>query len=173
MTRLVYQPAFDPYNTVFRLLQVRRAVWTELPVELDFVRISDFFLLFPFFIKEIRLKPGHQKYKKLATAKSVVQPYAKLPEASVLLSNMKPFQLAAAKMLVDADLADATAWKAGKLFATKNELPTDLAGPINSKNSTQEILLDFLGILRTDYQFLGENGLKHRTGLLEYRYDTV
>lgn len=173
MTRLVYQPAFDPYNTAFRLLQTRAAVWAERSVEFDLVRIADFFLLFPFFIEDVRLRPAHKKYKKLATAKSVVQPYARLPEAGSLLSSMKPFQLAAAKMLVDAELADADAWKSGKLLATKIELPIDLSEPVNSKNSAQDTLLEFLRVLTTDYPFLGENGVKHRTGLMEYRYDTV
>lgn len=173
MTRLVYQPAFDPYNTAFRLLQIREAVWTKRAVEFDLVRIADFYLLFPFLIEKIRLKPAHRKYKKLATANFVTQPYARLPEESALLISMKPFQLAAAKMLVDSDLADAEAWKKGKFLATKNELPHEVSESIKAKNLGLGTLIEFLGVFATDYDFLGENGLKHRTGLLEYRYDTV
>lgn len=173
MTRLVYQPAFDPYNTSFRFLELRSAVWTKDEVEFDLVRITDFYLLFPFLIEKIRLKPSHKKYKKLAHSKIGAKPYARLPEESVLLNTMKPFQVAAANKIVDAQLADAEAWGHGNMLATDTQPPDELKQAIDAKKVEQRDLLEFLSVLQNEYDFLGENGLKHRTGLLEYRYDTV
>ncbi|HEY9038600.1 MAG TPA: ABC-three component system middle component 5 [Roseovarius sp.] len=173
MTRLVYQPAFDPYNTIFRLLQLRKVVWTSSPVEFDLLRITDFYLLFPIFIKNIRLKPAHRRFKKLATSEGAAQPYARLPEESTLLKSMKPFQLAAANTLVDSGLADPEAWTKGEVVATAINVPDALKEALEKKNAQQADVLEFLGVLTSEYNFLGEDGVKHRTGLLEYRYDTV
>jgi hypothetical protein len=52
-------------------------------------------------------------------------------------------------------------------------LPPALAERIAALNEADAELLGALRVLATEYPLEGVDGLKHRTGLLEYRYDAA
>lgn len=53
---IVYNQAFDLYHTIFRLLHFLNKFENQTILEIERVRIWDFYLLFPSKIHEIRLK---------------------------------------------------------------------------------------------------------------------
>lgn len=173
MIQLTFQAAFDPFHAIFRLLRLMPIVAHFGPLYRVQVRILDFYLLFPFRIEEIRLNPKHQKLKRLAASYSEPKPYGDLPESLVLFERMKPMQeaametLAANGFLVSSALAESIVVSAGR------SVPEDVERRVTAANNAQSDLLDFLRVLASEYPLLGESGLKARSGLIEYRYDSV
>lgn len=173
MTQLVYQPAFDPHNTAFRLLRLRNGVAFTNPIPFEGIRILDFFLLFPFLIGDVKLKQKDRKFRALAKNYNYLRPYARMPESSQLLERMRPFQLAAAKRLAGSEFLDADSWKEGVFATTDVALPPQLKEAVSNANAEQSDLLDMLSEFANGYPLSGPDGLKARSGLLEFRYDTV
>jgi hypothetical protein len=68
MIQLTYEPAFDAYHTVYRLLRLRPIIEKSGPLHRDLVRIIDFYQLFPHRIENIRLMPAHRKYRRLGAS---------------------------------------------------------------------------------------------------------
>lgn len=173
MMQLSYQPAFDPYHAVYRFLRLCKTVLAGRSLHEDHLRILDFYLLFPFRIDEIRLKRPHQKFKKLAKKFEKAKPYGELPEDKVLFARMQPLQTAALDTLATKDLIDAELYRTGTIGTTDEQVSAQVAERIRADNETQKDLIEFLTVLATEYELLGDDGLKDRTKLMEYRYDAI
>lgn len=61
----------------------------------------------------------------------------------------------------------------GKLLAKLKAIDPELNTRISEVNESESELQEFLKILVTEYPLLGRDGLKDRSGLLEYRYDAA
>jgi hypothetical protein len=173
MSQLVFQPALDPFHAVFRLLRLRSFFNTSPALSREHVRILDFYLLFPFRIREMRLFPKHQKYKKLSEEYSRLTPYGEQPDAPLMFQRMEPMQTAALETLAVRSYLDLSALQSDAVTATTQEMPKEIAKRAAKLNDEQADLVEFLHILATEYNLSGDNGLKARTGLLEHRYDAV
>lgn len=175
MTQLSYQPAFDPYNAMFRILQLRDGSWIEKAIQYDALRIADFFLLFPFYLqdKDIRYKLEHRAIRSVGKKYEAKKPYSRLPDKRSLFRRIEPFQIAAIGSLVNGGFVDAESWERHTVKATEKELPEALLTQIEGENSAHSELIEAILKLMCDYPVTGKDGLKHRTGLLEYRYDIV
>jgi hypothetical protein len=173
MIRLTFEPAFDPFHTIFRLLRLRTIIAKTGPLPRDHVRILDFFLLFPFRIASIRLAPHHRRYRKLASKYEAAKPYGEQPDDRLLFNRMEPIQVAALDTLSSHNLTDSDQWKLGEVRATAVLIPNPIAARVEQTNAADAELIEFLGVLASEYELSGVNGLKGRTGLLEYRYDAI
>lgn len=172
MIQLSYQAALDPFHALFRLLRL----WPVLnrgPLPRETIRILDFYLLFPFRIGEIRVAKPHLRYKRLAKTYANTRPYGEQPEGRALLNRMEPIQDAALNTLAANGLIDPDQLFLGEVRITDAPIPEDIAPRVRAMNDSQADLIEFLGILGSEYNLLGPDGLKDRTGLLEYRYDPV
>ena len=173
MSQLVFQPSLDPFHAVFRFLRLRPLFDAANALSRDHSRVLDFYLLFPFLIKNIRLAPKHQKYKKLSAKYVHLKPYGEQPDGSLMLQRMDPMQSAALETLALKSYLDIEALQNDIVQATAREIPKQIDERISALNESQSDLLEFLSILASEYEILGENGLKARTSLMEYRYDAV
>jgi hypothetical protein len=173
MIQLTYEPAFDTYNAVFRLARLRPLVSYARALDEDHVRILDFYQLFPFRIDDIRLKPRDQKYKKLASKYAYTKPYGQFPGERDIFERMRPAQLAALDTLAAGDWINEQSLRRGIVEPTEKSLPERLGKAAHTANEQQEDLTEFLRVLGSEYGLLGPDGLKARSGLLEYRYDAV
>jgi hypothetical protein len=174
MTQLSYEPAYDVYHTIFRILRLL-AVAPEAPLRLDQLRILDFFLLFPMLLHTVRLpRPSAARtaLKKLASD-NFVAIYAELPSPVSLFRSMTPFQELALETLHGQGYLDARNFPIGKAIRTSHALPEELADTVAARNAEQQELMDFLADHLMPMPFEGEGGLKDRSGLLEYRYDAI
>jgi hypothetical protein len=171
MIQLTFHAAFDPLHTVFRVLRLRPLISKRGSLHRDHVRILDFYLLFPFRIGDIRLMPRHRKYKGLA--KRFPEPYGELPDDQSLFSRMELIQKAAMESLAKKNLIDPDKWVVGEVAATETKIPAELSSRVEQRNQEQKGLLELLDSLAGEYSLLGSDGLKSRTGLLEFRYDAI
>jgi hypothetical protein len=80
MIQLTFEPAFDAFHSVYRLLRLFPIIKKHGSAHRDFLRILDFYQLFPHRIESIRLQPSHQKYKKISGVYADRKPYGQQPD---------------------------------------------------------------------------------------------
>lgn len=173
MIQLSYQPALDPFHTAFRALRLLPAIRAIGRLPRDHARIMDFYLLFPFRIGGIRLAQKHRRFRRLAEDFRSKKPYGEQPDDTIMFARMEPMQYAAFETLAENGLLDTNEWRAGYVAPTTHPLPDELQDRVNTQNSAEPELMEFIAALGREYELLGQNGLKDRTGLLEHRYDAV
>lgn len=173
MIELTYQPAFDPFHAVFRFLRLRQAILPHIQIPSEHIRVLDFYLLFPFRSDTIRVYPKHRKFKRIANQYSDARPYGDIPDDKFLFNRMSSIQMAALDTLMKKGLLNSAQYRRGLIATTSVPLPPPLQAKINETNQQQDDLLDFLLVLATEYELLGTDGLKDRSGLMEYLYDAV
>lgn len=173
MTQLSYNEAFDPYHTAFRFIRLASACKFEKPVHFDLFRILDFYLLFPFRLQSMRFFEEDTQWRALSKGYQHLAPYGDLPEDSNLFSRMEPIQKAAVGSLVKTGLASLGEWQLGMVEIFAQEIPEHVSGRIEELNTATTDLISALFQISARYPLLGKDGLKHRSKLMEYRYDAV
>jgi len=165
---LVYHPAFDIYNCVFRMLQLLTAM-KQHEVELDRLRIWDFYLTFPNEARKIKFPTALSELKKVFKQKDE-NPYEDLIDAKKIIERMKPYQIEALHCLASYGLIEAKSLSKNLIVRTEKELPQELLE--NFENiSTEKLNIIKLVIGFAELPLYGQMGLKYRTGLIEFRYD--
>jgi hypothetical protein len=173
MSLLSFQPAFDSFHAMFRLLRLRETIDRVGSLGKDHVRILDFYLLFPFRIREMRLHPRHQRFKRLAEKYAGLKPYGEQPDARLLYGRMEPLFVAAIETLASKGFIKTEKIESDLVEYTTQLVPDPLASRLSALNEAQSDLMEFMSVLATDYEVSGRDGLKSRTGLMEYRYDAL
>jgi hypothetical protein len=174
MSQLVFQPALDPFHAVFRLIRLLPLLKTAGPLPIDHVRILDFYLLFPFRIRLIRLAQSHQHFKTLSEEYAHLAPYGEQPDPPHLFERMHPLQLAAIETLAANNYIDKDAFLDDTFKTSDAKVPEAIFSRAEELNAAQANLMEFIRTLAEHYTLSdGLNGLKARTGLMEYRYDAI
>ena len=174
MIQLVYEPAFDALHGMFRALRLLDGVVSGARVSCELFRILDYYLLFPERVGDIRLRPEHRRRKTNVTKAGPRIPlYGPRPDDRSLLHRMRSFQVAALESLISAGYLSVDAYAEGWVEAGLGIVPPALKSKIETANASETALVELLRTLSQDYLLDGENGLKARTGLMEYRYDAV
>lgn len=172
MSYLSFQPAFDVFHTQFRFLRLRRLMSADNPWHYEQLRIADFYLLFFFRLQAARLSPKHRSLKTLARAAKGMR-YEHQPEDQLIFSRMERVQFAAAGTLVANNFFETEAFQSNVIVETTQPEPHPLTMRIDAVNAEQTEILEAIQSLITGYGLLGPDGLKARTGLMEYRYDAI
>lgn len=173
MTQLTYNEAFDPYHTAFRYLRLHVACGISDALPFDKFRIMDYFLLFPFRIQNMRFLNEDRGWRGLSRAYIKHAPYGELPDDHSIFSKMEPFQRAAATGLAESNIISSVAWQRGEIAFTRNDLPQPVYQRCEHLNERMQDIMAVLCRIMRNYPLNGPDGLKHRTGLIEHRYDTV
>jgi len=165
---LVYHPAFDIYNGVFRMLQLVTFMKQE-NVELDKIRIWDFYLTFPNEARKISYPKSLSELKKIFK-KRPENPYEDLIDSKRIINRMKPYQMAALRCLASYGLIDSDLLAKKIISKTDKEIPSELLNKINDlsveKSNIIKLIIGF-----HELPLYGKAGLKERTGLIEFKYD--
>lgn len=173
MTQLTYNEAFDPYHAVFRFLRLHLACDIRSKLPFDTLRILDFYLLFPFRLQAIKLFASDTGWRKISKSYEDLAPYGAMPEDSTIFARMEPFQRAAATSLAHSGHLAADAWDNNEVQFTSQMLSPAVTERCSAVNSQMTDIINILCQIRARYPLGGRDGLKYRTGLLEYRYDSV
>lgn len=173
MTQLTYNEAFDPYHTAFRLLRLDSTCNFGEPVHFDLIRILDFYLLFPFRLQSIRLFSADTEWRRISKAYLKLSPYGDLPEDVNLFSRMEHFQRAALTSLANSGVISKTEWERNEVKYLSSRVPEEMHQRFKELNKSMPDVVEILCAIKEKYPLLGRDGLKDRTGLLEYRYDAV
>lgn len=165
---LVYHPAFDIYNCVFRMLQLMTSM-KQPEVELDRLRIWDFYLTFPNEARKISYPSNLSELKKIFKSKQE-NPYEDLIDPKRIIERMKPYQMSALKCIASYGLIDSKLLSKNIISRTKNEIPQELFSKFSDltieKSNIIKLIVGF-----NELPLYGKMGLKFRTGLIEFKYD--
>jgi len=165
---LVYHPAFDIYNCVFRMLQLMTSM-KQKEVELDRLRIWDFYLTFPNEARKISYPINLSDLKKIFKSKQE-NPYEDLIDPKRIIERMNPYQMAALKCIASYGLIDSKLLSKNIVTRTEKPIPQELVTKFS------DLTLEKANIIKlitgfNELPLYGKMGLKYRTGLIEFKYD--
>ncbi|MCO6173475.1 hypothetical protein NHF50_00295 [Flavobacterium sp. NRK F10] len=140
-------------------------------LEVDKLRILDFYLAFPAELLEIRSFVGFKKYERFLKAES--NNYERVIDRKRLFFKMEHIQISAMKALISYDLFDANEFKNGKLKRTDIQLSESLSTRIQIANDESQNLITLITGPLASMNLYGHLGLKERTNLIEFKYDAV
>ena len=167
---LAYHPALDPYHAAFRMLRIL-SLSPTLTYETDRLRILDFYLAFPSLIDSIRVPPTLRSRRKRVTPPD--NKYKFNGEPSFVFTQMRTLQEMALQLLASSGLVDRNTFQHGRVRVDLTKLSNDLQRSIEGRNALEAELVAFLVSDLAAIPLTGKDGLKHRTLLMEYRYDPV
>jgi len=165
---LIYHPAFDAYHCVFRMLAVAEG-GGEL--EVDKARLLDFYLLFPAAVALIRLPANLRDGRKFA--KAATNLYHDPLNPFVTFRDMRHIQEAALKCIAGSGLIDVGRLDAGFVRRTDTDIPGQLRDKVDEFLEVRQPIADIVLKGLAAIPLRGPDGLKHRTELMEYKYDVA
>lgn len=86
---------------------------------------------------------------------------------------MENIQLSALKSLISYDLLDAEEFKDGKVKRTNKEITSPLLQRIKEANAENHNLITLITGPLASFNLYGHLGLKERTNLIEFKYDSI
>lgn len=164
---LIYHPAFDAYHCVFRMLAL---IESSTTLEIDRARLLDFYLAFPSAIGDIRLPTTLSHGRRLG--KDLGNIYRNPLDSKAVFRDMSQIQNAALRSIAALGLIDVSCYEKGILKRVPSEsIPAVLMRKLKEYFDARLEILEFLLKDLAPIPLRGVDGLKHRTMLLEYRYD--
>ena len=166
---LIYNQAYDLYHSMFRILQITEK--TKEVIEVDKLRILDFYLAFPVELLEIKSFQGFRKYEKYL--RSETNKYERVIDRKRLFFKMEHIQITAIKALISYGLIDATEFKNGRIKRTDMVISEKLQERLLLANEENHNLITLITVPLASMDLNGHLGLKVRTNLIEFKYDAV
>lgn len=166
---LIYNQAYDLYHTIFRILQITEK--TNDKLEIDKLRILDFYLAFPTELLHLKAFRGFKKYEKYIKAKA--NKYERVIDRKRLFFKMEHIQTSAIKALISYGIFDAEEYKDGRIKRTELNLSEDILKRLNEANEEDKNLITLITGPLASMDLFGHLGLKVRTNLIDFKYDTV
>lgn len=166
---LVYHPAYDLYNCIFRMLALLSYTKDD-EMHTDKLRIWDFYLTFPSEVREIAFPSDLRKLKE-SVFKDKENPYEELTDPRRVFEKMKPFQSSAIKCLAVYGFIDGKALSKNRVSKTKKEIPAELKEQISKLSTEKNNVIKLVTADFVNLPLFGEKGLKARTGLIDFKYD--
>ena len=167
---LIYHPAFDPYHAIFRFLLLLGEL-PEAPYEIERIRILDFYLVFPTALKHVIFPQKAVRYRRKIGQKA--NQYDTVQDPQRVFARLEPYQMAAFKFMTATELIDGSKFASAKIERTTLELPEQLTKELSKFKANNKDLVELLAESFSDISLYGPKGLKYRTHLFEYRYDTA
>jgi hypothetical protein len=138
-------------------------------VEVDRLRIWDFYLTFPNEARNISYPSSLSELKSIFKKKAP-NPYEDLIDAKRIIERMKSYQLSALKCIASYGLIDSKLLAKNIVRRTNKEIPPELSTKFNELTiEKQNIIKLIVGFW--ELPLYGKYGLKDRTGLIEFKYD--
>ncbi|WP_291152286.1 ABC-three component system middle component 5 [Flavobacterium sp. UBA7680] len=165
---LVYHSAFDMYHCIYRLIQLLSNLKEEY-VELERLRIWDYYLAFPNEMAKIRYEKGNKDIQNLFPKK--YNPYEAVIDNRIIFEKMKPYQMTAIKTLASYGLIKKDYLTENRITKIDKILFDNLLKNYEPLSDREDNIIRIMTSYFYQMPLYGEKGLKDRTNLLEYRYD--
>lgn len=166
---MFYHPISDANHCIYRFLLILSSIKSK-SIEIQKIKTFDLFLLFPDFLKQIKLPNKLRDKRKVID--SVGSSYEALPDPRKLLFEMGEIHKAANNYLFAKGIIKLDESNPEKIVLQMKIIPPKLSeqlsnDPIRNEPWFLVIVNDLL-----EMTFEGVDGFKKRSGLMEYRYDT-
>lgn len=165
---MLYHPFKDCNHCLYRLLSVLVAI--NNPIAVEKLRVIDFYYLFPYFLKTIEPWPSDiMAYKKFI--KEIDAPFECLPNKAKLFFDLNQLQTQAIYYLASKGILSVTELQEGSAVLIDEKIPREILNTIGKdyfpNGNVFKILTEAIPLTK----WSGPNGLKKRSGLMEYKYD--
>ncbi|WP_370409004.1 ABC-three component system middle component 5 [Tenacibaculum dicentrarchi] len=170
---IIYNQALDLYHTVFRLLHFLNKFENKTLIEIERIRIWDFYLLFPSKIHDIRLKQGESDIRKLRKQfiKDSKNPYEKISENRKVFEKIKPYQIAALNCIASYGIIDKSFLSQQRISIINKRILTEFVNNFEDLPPKEKNVIALMTSHFNQISLFGTDGLKNRTNLLESKYD--
>lgn len=166
---LSYHAALDFNHGIYRVLRLLEAVPSH-SMQLDTLRILDFYFLFPHTVGDVTLPKGMTAAKRSFAAGA--SRYNKVAFPRHLFEQLGAMQRVITHSLAAKGFIEAPQLADHCVVRTPKPLPEEIRTAFAAEAAKDRQLVQFLVALSRE-PLLGDKGLKARTGLLEFRYDAV
>lgn len=170
----MYNPAFDPSNGIYRILNILKHFDVNECIEVDRLRIYDFYLLFPYKVYSIRLQKTETRFKKLLhqyVADKKENPYNKVTNDRRLFHQLQRYQMIALSQIASYGLIDPELLLKQKVKVTDAARMQQVMSQLEEMPQAESNIIAWLNLCFRTIPLNGTYGLKYRTQLLEYKYD--
>lgn len=173
MNDIMYTPAFDPFNGIYRMLLILQHFDLNEEVEVDRLRIFDFYLLFPYKTAKITMRSDEAEMKVLRTKyiRSKENPYNYNLNDRKLFERLRPYQMIALSHLASYGLIDPERLLQQKVKILNPELMYNVVSKLDEMSKEERNTLSWLSHSFRTTPLGGKYGLKSRTHLIESKYD--
>jgi hypothetical protein len=170
---IIYNQAFDLYHAVYRMLQLLTHFKKNEYVEVDRLRIWDFYLLFPNKIHEVKLKRDEGDIRKILKTYIAKKenPYEIILENRKMFERIRPYQISALHCLASYGIIDKELLKDNRITIISKELLQDYTNKFEELSAKEKNLISILTSHFYNMSMFGVDGLKDRTKLMVSKYD--
>ena len=165
---LIYNPTFDAYNCIFRILSILES---KKNLEIDKLRILDLLLCCPSAVESFSL-PKELSYIKVESRKNN-NPYRGDFGFKSLFNNLKTTQEGALSCLAASAFISKENLKSGIIKRTILRLPVELSNEQKKLIERENLFFNVILEPISQIPLFGPGGLKERSGLMEFRYDNI
>ena len=170
---IVYNQAYDLYHTIFRFLQFLNRFDKGELIEIEKLRIWDFYLLFPSKIHSIRLKQNESDIRQLKKMfiKDSKNPYEIITENRKVFEKLKPYQLAALNCIASYGIIDKSLLNQHRISVDNKNILTEFVEKYDELSEKEMNVISLMTSHFNKMSLFGVDGLKNRTKLMESKYD--
>jgi len=168
---LIYHPAYDLNHCVFRVLSLLTTS-AHKQFDTDLLRLMDFYVLFPHLLKTIRPLPVALKEYRIII-KNIPSAYEAIPNPKRILFDLEEVQNAAFHNLLAREILDLDAFRSNLVTLNDSALPSDFRDQLIDNELANSDWFPLISNELPLVEFLGKDGLKKRSSLMEYRYDST
>ncbi|MBP7541130.1 hypothetical protein HLH14_12420 [Acinetobacter sp. ANC 4282] len=167
---LIYSPAFDLSHCIFRIFFILNTFSENTSIEIDKIRIIDFYLAYPGCINDFKFPEDIQEIKK--DFKDLRKEYRDPINHKITFQRISILQKKAISSLLSLGYIDMESYKQGLVKRSKKKFTSDIKDKLfyfSFYGNHQLPLIIVITLLQIELK--GENGLKARSSLMEYRYE--
>ncbi|MGS4347108.1 ABC-three component system middle component 5 [Myroides odoratus] len=170
---IVYQQGFDIYHTIYRIINLLGKFNYSDSIELDRLRIWDYYLLYPNKMKSISLKNSEKDIKLIINnfIDRKDNPYELILDDRKMLEKLKPIQIGALKYLASIGLINKDFSSINRISKISEDVLIKLNKISEKPTVVEENTISLLVGHFYHIPLNGNDGLKKRTKLLENKYD--
>lgn len=170
---IIYNQAFDYYHAIYRMIRFLTHYKHSEFIELDRLRIWDFYFLFPQEVHRITLTKTEDDIRELRKRfiKEKNNPYKQVFDNKKVFEKLRPYQLTALRCLASYGIIDKALLKENRVSIISESLLKEYHAEFEPLSYTEQNVIALMTLYFSDVSLFGPNGLKNRTKLMVSRYD--
>ena len=165
---ILYHPLKDANHCVYRMLSI--LIKSPSEISLERLRVIDFYHIFPHLLASISPWPSDIKeYKKYT--KNIAPSFESIPDKRRLFYELSEIHKQSISTLVSKGILDKDRAQSGIANLNMKNIPEKIITTIENDEYNSSMIFEVLTKGLTVTSWAGRNGLKDRSGLMEYMYD--
>lgn len=170
---ITYNPAFDLYHCIFRMIHIIQRLDDNDCLEVDKIRIWDFYVLFPSKTYTIMIRRNEEDLKswRKRYIDKTKNPYEYNGDNRKLFDRLRPYQMTALSSLASYGIIDKRHFLNKEIMISNRTLLNKFIEKTGVLPQTESNTLSFMSLFSKSMSMLGIYGLKSRTNLMESKYD--